>query len=107
MPDHHIIFATVATVGPLLRSTPVAPSGPIWPFLIPIAFGVGMLVGLWLAGRNAGSSPGGGGPWRWPRSRPQPPDPIGGDGEDPPPAWIAEVERYLARQVHPDPGTRH
>src|SRR5919201_1267583 len=97
MPDHHIIFATVATVGPLLRSTPVAPSGPIWPFLIPIAFGVGILVGLWLAGRNAGSSPGGGGS----RGGAPPPAP------PPPPLSHARRDRPCSSVLDPLDHPRH
>jgi hypothetical protein len=90
-----------ATVGPLLRGTELAGGGPIWPLFVAIAFPLGTIFGLWLAHRDSGvpdDGDGGGGPGRRPWDRPRPIDPDG-SGEDPPPAWIEEVERYLAREA--------
>jgi hypothetical protein len=95
----------LATVGPILPDAAVPGGGAVWPLFVALAFPLGTIFGLWLVHRDAAVPPGdggggGGGPGRSPQDRPGPAD---GDGEDPP-AWIEEVENFLAREAeeHPD-----
>jgi len=82
-------------------SNPDASAAAHWAMLLLLAFAVGVVLGAWL-GSRVSSSPsdgrsGRGGGWGGPPAgSPEPPDPIGWEGE---PSWIDEIDRFLAEQI--------
>jgi hypothetical protein len=96
-----MLGAGILPVSPPLSSVsnPDASAAAHWAMLLLLAFTIGVVLGAWLASRVPSSpSDGRSGWWGWggppPRS-PEPPDPIGWEGE---PSWIDEIERFLAEQ---------
>jgi hypothetical protein len=82
-------------------SNPDASAASHWPMLLLLAFAIGVVLGVWLGSRVSASPSDGrsgwGGGWGGPPpGSPEPPDPIGWEGE---PSWIDEIERFLAEQT--------
>lgn len=81
-------------------SNPGASATALWLMLLLVAFAIGVVLGAWLGSRVSASPSDGrsgwGGGWGGPPpGSPEPPDPIGWEGE---PSWIDEIQRYLAEQ---------
>lgn len=81
-------------------SNPDAAAAAHWPMLLLIAFAMGVVLGVWLGSQVSASPSDGRSGWGWgrggpPPGSPEPPDPIGWEGE---PSWIDEIERFLAEQ---------